>query len=95
MNRVCHVRLGKFDIFGWLYSTFRFSPKTLHTPLGSMEQEAEESGNKISNVAVDPESYVDDAVPEVRLGMCAITRCPFNVCCQNYKKCCCIIKLHF
>lgn len=65
-----------------------------YIPLGSMEQEAEESGSKISNVAVDSESDVNDALPEVRLGMCAITQCPFVVCCQNYKYYC-IIKLHW
>lgn len=79
----------KFDIFAWLYTTVRFAFR--HKPfirLGSMEQEAEESGTKISNVAVDSESYVNDALPEVRLGMSAINQCLFVIviCCQNYKK---------
>lgn len=42
-----------------------------------MEQEAEESGTKISNVAVVSESDVNDALPEVRLGMSTITQCLF------------------
>lgn len=78
--------LSRFGIFAWLYTTVRFAFRhTPYIPLGSMEQEAEESGSRISNVAADSESYVNDVLPEVRLGMCAITPCPFIVCCQNYK----------
>lgn len=44
--------------------------------LGSMEQETEESGAKNSNIAVDSESNVDVALPEVRLGMSGITERP-------------------
>lgn len=53
--------------------------------LGSMEQEAEESGTKISNVAVDSESDVNDALRDVKLSKSSITQCLCVVCFQNSK----------
>lgn len=44
-----------------------------------MEQEDDETGTKNSNVAVDPESCVTVALPEVRLGMSIITQRLFFV----------------
>lgn len=54
-----------------------------YTRLGSMEQEDDETGTKNSNVAVDPESCVTVALPEVRLGMSIITQRLF-FCWQNF-----------
>lgn len=78
---VCSVSLTKFDFLSPGLTVYCAS-HSLYIPyirLGPMEQEDDETGTKNSNVAVDPESCVTVALPEVRLGMSIITQRLFFV----------------